>query len=62
MSFDGTIVGFQLGLVQPTWTSTETPIVGIQVTIPITQVITMPNVTLALGNVFLQQQLPMELT
>ena len=62
MSFDGAIVGFQLGPVQPTWTSTETPIFGIQVTIPITYVVTMPNITLALGNVFLQQLLPMELT
>ena len=62
LSFEGTIVGFQLGLVQPNWTSTETPAFGIQVTIPIIQSITTPNITITLGTVFLQQQLPTELT
>jgi hypothetical protein len=31
LSFEGTIVGFQLGPLQPTWASSETPSFGIQV-------------------------------
>ena len=62
ISADGTVCGFQLGFVQPTWQSSETPGSGIQVTIPMN--LSVPNVQnlIPTGTVYLQQQLPQELT
>jgi len=58
VSTDGAVSGFQLGQVEQNWQSTETPNTGIQVSIPLgatpAQVI--------VGYIFLQQQLPQELT
>ena len=53
---DGAVVGFQLGPISPQWTSTEAPSSGIQVTIPMT------TMGAPIGSVYLQQQLPTELT
>src|SRR5260370_38712 len=62
ISLDGTVVGFQLGPANPGgWTSSETPSAGIKVEIPITVYIppdSYPNY----ASIFLQQQLPQELT
>jgi hypothetical protein len=61
VSTDGAVSGFQLGLVQSNWESTETPNTGITVTIPINidaGGIRVPSI----GTIVLQQQLPQELT
>jgi hypothetical protein len=55
-SSDGAVVGFQLGPISPQWISTEAPSSGIQVTIPMT------TMGAPIGSVYLQQQLPTELT
>jgi hypothetical protein len=60
ISLDGTLIGFQLGVIYTNWTSMETPSVGITVQIGVV-VQGIP------GNpgsfvVILQQQLPQELT
>jgi len=64
ISSDGTVVGFQLGPPTANWTSWETPTAGITVQIQINQSFAVPNgsITLGIGSVFLQQQLPQELT
>jgi len=64
ISSDGTVVGFQLGPPTANWTSNETPATGITVQIQIKQSFAVPNgsITLFIGAVFLQQQLPQELT
>jgi hypothetical protein len=61
ISSDGTVVGFQLGPADPGWSSSETPSTGITVTIWIRALIP-PQTVLSFANVFLQQQLPQELT
>jgi hypothetical protein len=61
VSSDGAVVGFQLGPANQGWASSETPSTGIVVTIPITVYIppeSYPN----FACIFLQQQLPQELT
>ena len=65
VSSDGAVSGFQLGTVASTWTSSETPNTGITVTIPLSQTIQggmgqALQITAAI--VYLQQQLPQELT
>ena len=65
VSSDGAVSGFQLGTVALTWTSSETPNTGITVTIPLSQTIQggmgqALQITAAI--VYLQQQLPQELT
>jgi hypothetical protein len=77
VSTDGAVSGFQLGLVQQNWQSTETPNTGITVSIPINlNVPSAPSAPVGLpfgpgqpdpvqittGTIFLQQQLPPELT
>src|SRR5215469_786139 len=64
ISSDGTVVGFQLGPPTANWTSNETPATGITVQIQIKQSFAVPNgsITLFIGAVFLQQQLPQEMT
>jgi hypothetical protein len=66
ISADGTIVGFQLGLVAASWTSSETPAAGTTVTITIVQAVTVPapinSIQLGIITVNLQQLLPQELT
>src|SRR5215471_8611835 len=63
ISSDGSVVGFQLGM-QSNWASVETPATGIAVTIPIYQMIMLPNqqvpTQLIVGSVVLRQQLPQE--
>jgi hypothetical protein len=61
ISADGTIVGFQLGSVAASWTSSETPSAGTTVTITI---VANPIASIQLGiiTVNLQQTLPQELT
>jgi hypothetical protein len=65
---DGSVVGFQLGQISADWTSNESPSQGITVSFQIytvTQVQTQPTPTpvqIFLATVFLQQQLPFELT
>ena len=61
ISSDGTVVGFQLGPANQGWASSETPSTGIVVTIPITVYIP-PESYLKFACIFLQQQLPQELT
>jgi len=61
ISSDGAVVGFQLGPANQGWASSETPSAGIVVKIPITVYIppeSYPN----FACIFLQQQLPQELT
>ena len=61
ISSDGAVVGFQLGPANQGWASSETPSTGIVVTIPISVYIppeSYPN----FACIFLQQQLPQELT
>jgi hypothetical protein len=62
VSTDRAVVGFQLGAPNPTtWSSSENPNTGISVFIQIN--LTLPNVAgLQSAAVFLQQQLPQELT
>jgi|SRR6516165_7792436 hypothetical protein len=66
ISSDGSVVGFQLGMQSASWASVETPATGIAVTIPIYQMIMLPNQQvpsqLNVGSVVLRQQLPQELT
>jgi hypothetical protein len=64
ISSDGTVVGFQLGPPTANWISSETPATGIMVQIQINQLVAVPNnpITLSIASVFLQQQLPQELT
>jgi hypothetical protein len=61
ISSDGTVVGFQLSSVYPGWGSFEAPSTGIVVTIPI-NVFVNPTVQFISATVYLQQQLPQELT
>jgi len=61
ISSDGTVVGFQLGPANQGWASSETPSSGIVVTIPITVYIP-PESYPKFACIFLQQQLPQELT
>jgi hypothetical protein len=58
VSSDGAVSGFQLGTVTPYWTSSEAPNTGITVTIPISGI----SVQMTSAFVYLQQQLPQELT
>jgi len=60
ISQDGSIVGYQLGVPGSNWSSSEAPSTGITVTISLIQQI--PPTQIFLANVFLQQQLPQELT
>jgi hypothetical protein len=61
ISLDGTVVGFQLGPANPGgWTSSETPSAGITVEILIAA--NAPPSYFLFAKVFLQQQLPPELT
>jgi len=63
ISLDGTVVGFQLGLVDTFWTSTETPNTGIVVHILTTTMLSNAQGEYPLTiPLFLQQQLPQELT
>ena len=60
---DGSIIGYQLGFPQANWQSDETPSMGIRVFIPIAQTLpTTPPILLNIATVFLQQQLPTEMT
>ena len=69
---DGSVVGFQLGQLNATdWSSSESPALGITVSFPIYTVTLVPptdpaappaSIQIALATVFLQQQLPFELT
>ena len=58
-SSGGAVVGFQLGPITGQWSSNETPSTGVTVTIPI-YIAVMAG--LSIGYVYLQQQLPTELT
>jgi hypothetical protein len=66
----GTVSGFQLGVVTPGWTSSETPNTGITVTITLFLQVQGPQgpqdpqapIQVFVGVVVLQQQLPQELT
>ena len=60
ISSDGIVVGFQLGPTNQSWTSSESPSAGIIVTIPIAMYIGSAGIDPAI--VYLQQQLPPELT
>jgi hypothetical protein len=62
ISSDGDVVGFQLGNPNPNWTSNESPSTGIVVVIPILNSLQQPPITFQAGIVFLQQQIPAELT
>ncbi len=64
VSSDGAVSGFQVGMVTGDWTSSETPNTGITVTIPIFLVVQGQQnpLQITLGTVYLQQQLPQELT
>ena len=63
ISSDGTVVGFQLGLAdQNSWTSAESPSLGITVKIVISASPSAPPSYIAFAIVYLQQQLPQELT
>jgi hypothetical protein len=66
ISSDGTVVGFQLGPANQSWTSSESPSTGITVTISVTISITIPEPVpppqVTVATVYLQQQLPQELT
>jgi len=65
---DGSVVGFQLGMISSDWQSNESPSGGITVQFQIYQVTQGgdPNqpgpVQITLATVYLQQQLPTELT
>ena len=66
ISSDGTVVGFQLGPANQSWTSSESPSTGITVTISVTISITIPEPVpppqVTVATAYLQQQLPQELT
>jgi hypothetical protein len=64
ISQDGTVVGAQLGMVnEAAWRSYETPATGIVVSIQLFLALPPPSLANALyANVYLQQQLPQELT
>jgi hypothetical protein len=65
ISSDATVVGFQLGPATEQWSSSEAPGSGIVVAIPLIQTIAIPSgatVFINLGGVYVQQQLPQELT
>jgi hypothetical protein len=63
ISSDGAIAGFQLGTAMPSWQSSETPAGGTVISIPINIVLTLANpIQIPTGWVYLQQQLPQELT
>lgn len=62
ISTDGAVCGFQLGAFQGLWLSSETPAGGIQVLIPINLGVPTVGAVVATGSVFLQQELPQELT
>jgi len=68
---DGGVVGFQLGNITADWTSNESPSQGISVMYPVyyNLPVQVPiqgagpvSVQISLATVFLQQQLPLELT
>jgi hypothetical protein len=66
---DGSVVGFQLGLISSDWSSSESPSSGIVVQFQISQnLMAQPpveppeTVFITFATVFLQQQLPAELT
>jgi hypothetical protein len=61
-SSDGAIAGFQLGAATPSWQSSETPAGGTVISFPITIVQQPGNLQVPTGYVYLQQQLPQELT
>lgn len=69
-STDGAIVGFQLGepgVPNTNWSSSEGPSTGIQVIIPIIKLLppvppTPGNVPLTIATVYVQQELPLDLT
>jgi hypothetical protein len=62
VSSDGAVSGFQLGTETPNWTSSEAPNTGITVTIPIWGVVPVGPIQNMGAVVYLQQQLPQELT
>jgi hypothetical protein len=62
ISSDGTVVGFQLGPANQGWTSSESPSAGIIVSILITMNVGAVGNNPAIAIVYLQQQLPQELT
>jgi len=64
---DGGVVGFQLGPINADWTSNEFPSQGISVMYPVYNNYPYPtqpptNLQIVFATVFLQQQLPLELT
>jgi hypothetical protein len=62
-SSEGTIIGFQLGSVTGGWQSVEAPSSGVTVTIFIKAAAILPNgQQLVVGVIYLQQQLPQEMT
>src|SRR6266481_3902788 len=68
ISQDGSVVGYQLGFPGNNWSSDEQPSTGIRVFIQVTQTIVVPiqppipPIQLNIATVFLQQQLPNEMT
>src|SRR5438874_392131 len=58
ISQDGSVIGFQLGPLNPNWGSYETSAVGISVEIPIALQQTPPPAMANVALVNLQQQLP----
>ena len=75
ISADGTVVGFQLDPVSPSWTSNENPATGTSVTFPISVMMLQPvqapgpggaavgaYIPVVVATVYLQQQLPQEMT
>jgi hypothetical protein len=63
-SQDGGVIGFQLGQVRPDWSSSESPNSGIMVSVPLVLNTTIgtQQQQISIGSVYLQQQLPLELT
>lgn len=62
ISTDGAVCGFQLGASLENWQSSETPTSGIQVSIPINLLVPLGPLVAPAGSVFLQEELPQELT
>jgi len=68
ISQDGSVIGYQLGFPSQDWSSSETPSTGIKVQINMFQTIfvpiqpPIPPIQVQIGMLFLQQQLPQELT
>lgn len=62
VSTDGSVVGFQLGQPNDSWSSSESPNTGISVSIPIGITMAGAQAPTGIGFVTLQQQLPQELT